>query len=188
MYQNYYSFFWGLDYQLVSIYSQQNFWVWILLILTLGERMSTDAKEKFLKNMWKKGKKIKEEDYGNKEKAAKRDQFLMLKNIWKKGKIIREEHSEKYVKATSYECEYCNKVMSRSDKLNEHIKRKHTEVCCKYCQQTFKVHLELIKHLSTDHQNQKYLLQEYAEFQCEFCDRFLSKKDHLKRHIIRFHK
>lgn len=149
--------------------------------------MSTDAKEKFLKNMWKKGKKIKEEDYGNKEKAAKRDQFLMLKNIWKKGKIIREEHSEKYVKANSYECEYCNKVMSRSDKLNEHIKRKHTEACCKYCEQTFTVHLELIKHLSTDHQNQKYLLQEYAEFQCEFCDRFLSKKDHLKRHIIRFH-
>merc|ERR1712155_395238 len=108
MYQNYYSFFWGLDYQLVSIYSQQNFWVWILLILKLSERMSTDAKEKFLKNMWKKGKKIKEEDYGSKEKAAKRDQFLMLKNIWKKGKIIREEHSKKYVKANSYECEYCN--------------------------------------------------------------------------------
>ena len=51
--------------------------------------MSTDAKEKFLKNMWKKGKKIKEEDYGNKDKGAKRDQFLMLKNIWIFGKRER---------------------------------------------------------------------------------------------------
>ena len=70
--------------------------------------MSTDAKEKFLKNMWKKGKKIKEEDYGNKDKGAKRDQFLMLKNMWKKGKIIREDHSEKYVKDNSYLHGYFN--------------------------------------------------------------------------------
>ena len=149
--------------------------------------MSPNAKEKFLKNMWKKGKKIKEEDYGNEDKASKRDQFLMLKNMWKKGKIFKEEYSQKEVKTNLYECEYCKKVMSRSDKLNEHIKRKHTEVFCKYCHQTFATHLELMKDLSTNHQNQTYLLQEYAEFQCEFCNKFLSKKDHLKRHIIRFH-
>ena len=147
--------------------------------------MSTDAKEKFLKNMWKKGKKIKEEDYGNEDKIAKRDQFLMLKNMWKKGKIIREEYSQKEVKTSSYKCEYCNKVMSRSDKLNEHIRRKHTEVYCKYCQQTFTTHLELIKHLRFDHQNQH--MQEYAEFQCDFCDKFLSRKDHLRRHILKVH-
>ena len=85
----------------------------------------------------------------------------------------------------AFECDFCSKKMSRGDKLNEHINREHTEISCKYCQQTFTKQLKLIKHLRTDHKNQH--LQEYAEFQCDFCDKFLSRKDHLKRHIFKVH-
>ena len=106
-----------------------------------------------------------------------------LKSIWKKGKTIKEENTGKEDQA--FECDFCGKKMSRGHKLNEHINREHTEISCKYCQQTFTKQLKLIKHLRTDHKNQH--LQEYAEFQCDFCDKFLSRKDHLRRHILKVH-
>lgn len=62
-------------------------------------------------------------------------------------------------------CSICNKILSRSDALKEHIRRIHTN-----------------KQMRTE---KKYLSGN--KFLCDICKEYYSRKDSLQRHMAKFH-
>ena len=127
-----------------------------------------------------------------------------------KGRQYLEKHIRKHFE--SFQCSKCEKVFNCKRNLTKHFGDVHTEksrLPCTLCDKTFKDRITLRKHLSHIHKNseqnkwqcdicQKYFANAGSfythkkthtdnSFQCPHCDQLITRKDHLKSHIMRVH-
>ena len=76
-----------------------------------------------------------------------------------------------------YKCSHCNKAFSQSGSLSAHL-RTHTgkKYECRYCQQPFPLHSELLQHVKLQHTGE-------APFQCKYCKKLFTSSSTLTIHI-----
>ena len=89
---------------------------------------------------------------------------------------MREVHSS----PKSLSCKECGKTFSRNDKLNDHIKRVHSEIKpesfpCIQCEKTFTRKDNLQRHMKDSHKKEQ-------RFECSECFDTFSRMEHLKSH------
>lgn len=76
-----------------------------------------------------------------------------------------------------YKCSHCNKAFSQSGSLSAHL-RTHTgkKYECRYCQQPFPLHSELLQHVKLQHTGE-------APFECKYCKKLFTSSSTLTIHI-----
>lgn len=101
-------------------------------------------------------------------------------------KYLQNHQSQKHhqeLNIDPYKCKHCDKILSSSRSLREHIELKHTKTArlkCPYCETRF-------HHESTMDQHVNSLHTKAEQFLCPECPKTFLKDFYLKNHIARVH-
>lgn len=112
-----------------------------------------------------------------------------------------------------FPCEFCEKTFTRKDHMKRHVFRFHTEegrnpvkLKCPQCDYQSVRKDKINKHIKMKHMPQEPVMiaspsgvpqlqlpppqlniTPPPRFPCEFCEKSFTRKDHMKRHVFRFH-
>lgn len=91
-----------------------------------------------------------------------------------------KRHLKQHIAARDKKCVICNEYLTVNE-LNEHICHHKKKLTCGYCDRTFDVTSELLKHLENDH-------EERILYQCRKCSQFYDtielRRLHEKTHMV----
>lgn len=88
---------------------------------------------------------------------------------------------EDYNKTIKFGCNQCDKVYNQKNHLTRHIKEKHQDIICEFCDRMFSSFQLLDKHCKIDHFGEENLLK------CEICHMKFTLKKYLRAHKKRVH-
>ena len=100
------------------------------------------------------------------------DKFINDKGLQRHTKIYHTELNQQF------QCQYCTKLFSRKNLLENHIRRhfNYRPFKCNYCDKSFKTRQYLTGHINGVHKNDK-------QFVCNECDARFSWRSTWKRHM-----
>ena len=104
---------------------------------------------------------------------------LCNKSYFQSGDLIKH-HKSVHEKTKSFVCHLCNKSLSRKTILESHMKKFHSNKdaskICQICNKKLVSDVGLKFHMTTVHSAKE-------KIQCDKCDKFMSNKSNLKRHV-----